>query len=642
MKFHFKDNRNVLNYRPDIDGLRAIAVIFVLIVHAFPKLLPNGFVGVDIFFVISGYLISKILLNDLNLEKFSIVKFYVRRANRILPALILVTITTLLIGWLCLYANELTLLARSALAGVSFVANINLYNEGGYWDTSSKLKPLLHLWSLGVEEQFYIFWPIILWVICFYRLKITFLLILFILISFIWNLYETRIDQNAAFYLPFSRFWELLSGGLLAYFQLNPLNKTFASKLNSTKNNIYSVLGFVLILASQLQNYPQNEFPGTYVLFPVLGTVFIISAGSNSWINSKVLSNRILVYIGLISYPLYLWHWPIITFNYILQSENVSTLSNLYALLLSLILAISTYHTIEIPFRNNSISYNLKALILWLITIICGIVAYIIMIQDGFESRYNYQDTTLQKVILKQSSNNSTVAVLGDSQAEVLGSFMPLTNLKYKLFATAGWPYLLGTSFEKISNKTPTLTNTAISEILSDKNIDIVVITNMYNYYTAYNQYSNGDRFFSFPLIKNETSEEAYYAGLRRTVKLLTESGKKVLYIKSIPFLGNVPSVMACSNKQLGISRKEPKGCLTPMDEVKAFREGYDESLNLAFKHLSNIYTFETIPLLCDESYCYVKRNDIVMYRDSSHLNLNGAYLIGSEIVKEIDRIRSE
>lgn len=653
--------RNSSEYRPDIDGLRALAVLLVLSVHAFPNLLQNGYIGVDIFFVISGFLITKILLTQMTNEKFSLIDFYIRRANRIFPCLILVLIASMILGWLILFASELKSLGYSIVAGAGFVANINYYIEGGYWDVSSKLKPLLHLWSLGVEEQFYILWPTLLWLTWARGFKISLLLIIFILASLGWDLYIIKFDQPAAFYLPFSRFWELISGGALAYLNLKPssyksnvfqlLNKIntnlsykdFDWSLNRYIKNISSLLGFSLIVAALLGNYSSEDFPGIYAVLPVLGAVLIIAAGSDSWLNSKLFANKLVVYIGLISYPLYLWHWPLLVFNYVIQNGSVSTGSKFAALLLTFALASATYHFVEKPIRGNPKWRGYKALLLGVLLTISGVAGYSVYSNDGFEGRYNksYNESTINRITSLKSSA-STLAFIGDSHAEMFFSAMPISPMKIKIFSTAGWPYLVGTAFIKKTNKTPKLTDEAISNILSDPTIDVVIITNMYNLYTDYNEYNHGDKFFSYPPIPNETSKMAYYSGLRRTVKVLANAGKKIVYIKSIPFLGNVPSVVSCSNYVLPISRGKPKECLTPLKEVEKFRSGYDEDLKNTFSGLHNISIFDPMPYLCDNKYCYVTRNNIIMYRDTSHLSNDGAYLVGTEIIKLVNFIRAK
>jgi peptidoglycan/LPS O-acetylase OafA/YrhL len=204
-------------YRPDIDGLRAVAVLAVVAFHAFPSWAKGGFIGVDVFFVISGYLISIIIFENLERGTFSFTEFYARRIRRIFPALLLVLIVCLTIGWFTLLADEYKQLGKHTVAGAGFISNFILWNEAGYFDNSAETKPLLHLWSLGVEEQFYIFWPLLLWFAWKHKFSLLTLTILVALASFVLNIKGIKHDMVATFYSPQTRFWELLCGSLLSW-----------------------------------------------------------------------------------------------------------------------------------------------------------------------------------------------------------------------------------------------------------------------------------------------------------------------------------------------------------------------------------------------------------------------------------------
>lgn len=240
-------------YRSDIDGLRALAVLAVLAFHALPTVLPGGFVGVDIFFVISGYLISSILYSSLQHQQFSLLDFYSRRIRRIFPALITVFIACFAMGWYFFYADEFINLGRHMIASAAFIQNWMLASESGYFDTSAEIKPFLHLWSLGVEEQFYIVWPLLLWGAWKLRINLLKLTFLCLVVSFAWNIYELYFAQSTiAFYLPQVRFWELLIGAVLAYIHLNPTSGSYglAAALGLSNENIRSVVGAALLLLS--------------------------------------------------------------------------------------------------------------------------------------------------------------------------------------------------------------------------------------------------------------------------------------------------------------------------------------------------------------------------------------------------------
>jgi peptidoglycan/LPS O-acetylase OafA/YrhL len=230
-------------YRPDIDGLRAVAVLLVVMYHAFPGKFHGGFIGVDIFFVISGFLISSIIFSNLEGGSFSIAGFYNRRIRRIFPALLFVMGCSLAFGWTTLFADEYTQLAKHVAGGAAFVSNILLYRESGYFDNTSDTKPMLHLWSLAIEEQFYIFWPLLLAFV--WKRKWSFLRITAViaLLSFVANIYLTQKSPDAAFYWPISRFWELMIGGLLAYAALHK------PALIRRGKDLQSTIGFILLFA---------------------------------------------------------------------------------------------------------------------------------------------------------------------------------------------------------------------------------------------------------------------------------------------------------------------------------------------------------------------------------------------------------
>src|SRR5262245_18180547 len=298
-------------YRADIDGLRAIAVLAVIGFHASPALIPGGFVGVDIFFVISGFLISSLILSGLKDGSFSFIEFYGRRIRRLFPALIVVLLATWSVGWFILPPSEYAALGRHTLAGAAFAANVLSYSEVGYFDMPATTKPLLHLWSLGVEEQFYIVFPALLLLLWRYR-ALRSSLVLIGIVSFALNIGLVRNHTSFTFYLPLTRFWEFIAGGLLACSHSH--GRTFGLPIPSALSALpwrnFSVAAGMLLILAGVSFASEESFPGWWALLPVLGAFFIIGAGPNAWLNRGMLANPKLVFVGLISYPLYLWHWP--------------------------------------------------------------------------------------------------------------------------------------------------------------------------------------------------------------------------------------------------------------------------------------------------------------------------------------------
>lgn len=324
-----------MTYRPEIDGLRAIAVISVLLFHAGVPALSGGYVGVDVFFVISGYLITGIILD----RPFSFLSFYGRRVRRIFPALILVLVCSLVAGWFILLPVEYEKLSKEVIASALFVPNFLFWSEAGYFDGAAIEKPLLHLWSLGIEEQFYLLWPIALLIVSRRRALLTGFLIAATAISFALCVHMTSERPSSAFYLPQFRAWELSLGALVAV--AGPL------VAGGMVRFILSLLGILAIAAAVMLFEKDSPFPGYLAAIPTLGTAAAIWASRGTLV-SKALSFRPIVYIGLISYPLYLWHWPLLSFAHYLHFENAPIV-----LLASFGLAVLTYELVEKPIRKR-------------------------------------------------------------------------------------------------------------------------------------------------------------------------------------------------------------------------------------------------------------------------------------------------
>jgi peptidoglycan/LPS O-acetylase OafA/YrhL len=630
---------HVINYRPEIDGLRAVAVLLVIIVHAFPDSLKNGFIGVDIFFVISGFLITGIIGTQLQASSFSVVDFYIRRANRIFPALVLVLAACLAFGWVSLFASEYQRFGRSAFSGAAFGANINAFLEGGYWDIDAKLKPLLHLWSLGVEEQFYLVWPLLLWAVWWRRGLLVASLATVFLASLCWNLWSVDSNQPAAFYLPLARVWELAAGGLLAIAdQHRPI---FATRTGSLLRNGSAILGIALIAAALLIPIPPEQFPGKYAILPVFGTVLIIAAGTRAWPNA-ILSNRWITYVGLISFPLYMWHFPVLAYSRILENGEVSPEYLWVGIALTFLLSAGTYHLVERPIRNHSrwrgrIAFSLTGLL-----IAVGTVGYFVYVQDGFESRYAGVLSESSDLPITPITSDSKLVVLGDSNAGHLApGLSAIYGKQLQMVASPGWPFLIGTAYRPTVtlasswNGTPEMTNDALEEIINDSTVDVVVISNQYMMYYYRDLLAEQ----SDPM--SGTGAEAYEAGLRRTVQYLSEHGKKVVVFKSIPTRGEVGSIFACASRALPIPRRRPMACDRPLSEIAETRSDYDRVVEESVKGLNNAWIFDPLPVLCSDQACPIEKQGILLYQDMSHLSADGSTLIGAELSKLVQRIRT-
>ncbi|WP_461161452.1 acyltransferase family protein [Simplicispira piscis] len=630
-----------IKYRADIDGLRAIAVSMVLAVHAFPKLLPNGYVGVDVFFVISGYLITSILLGELNQEKFSIRNFYIRRVNRIFPGLLLVLCFCIFFAPLVMYPDEYRLMGGSVLYSVFFAANINFYLEAGYWDIASKLKPLLHLWSLGVEEQFYLIWPLVLFLAHWKKRSVVATSLVILFGSLVVNLVLTSKSQPAGFYLPMGRFWELASGGLLACIQWRRENVRMNEDSLLRERGVQNALGWCgigMLAATQWTPMHADAFPGFYVIAVVAATVMLMLAGPEAWFNRKVLSYPAVVYIGKISYPLYLWHWPLLVFARLIgDGQWTSTHRNL-ALLGAMVLAMLTYHCVERPLVKRVTHKNLLALVLLGLMVLMGMLAGLIYKNKLSLTPAPYANTPLLEYERPAIQSRNKVVLLGDSNA---GHFSYGLSLLYgdrlETIATPGWPYLEGTKYREgyvphhDHRGSPELTRQALARIESDPDVKLVILSN------AYLMYLPADNIRSMERAQTETVAQAYEAGLRKTMERLLAQQKKIILVKSIPTYPMLSTVTACASEVRPAWRRQPADCIRDRDVVDFERREYDALVGRAVDGLHDVSIFNTLDELCDARYCYVNRNGILMYIDSGHFTTAGSQLMAAALARQIE-----
>ncbi len=340
------DTHRRLPYRADVDGLRAVAVVAVIVYHAFPGALRAGFTGVDVFFVISGYLISSLIWRGLADGTFSPLTFYARRVLRLFPALLVVLAACLVAGWWLLAPGGYEHLGRDTAAAAVYLSNFVFWRESGYFAPAASARPLTHLWSLAVEEQFYVLYPWLL-IATFRRKRATVTLLLSLLAaSFAVSVVILRVDPAQAFYLLPSRFWELLAGGLLAYAQLNV---TRQPSLRAA--NLVSLCGLALLPLAFVGPRGGSDFPGWWALAPVAAGVLLVAGGPHAGFNRLVLARRPLVFVGRISYPLYLWHFPLLSFARA-RYGTLSTGTALGVVALSFVLAYLTYRLLELPLRS--------------------------------------------------------------------------------------------------------------------------------------------------------------------------------------------------------------------------------------------------------------------------------------------------
>lgn len=610
-------------YRPDIDGLRAVAILLVVIYHAFPSAMPNGFVGVDVFFVISGYLITTISQSESN---FSVARFYERRVRRLAPALITVLISTLLFGSVVLFDDELRQLSKHVVAGLGFSANIVFWFEAGYFDSSAELKPLLHLWSLGVEEQFYLIWPLLL--LLSIRAKSQLAVTAAILgASFSFSLYMISKDQPTAFFLPFSRVWEMLAGAILA---------ASAIRIERRIAGLMSVMGLALITSCVLISIPRDQFPGWYALLPVSGACLLIASGPETFINRYLLSTKPVVWIGLISYPLYLWHWPLISFTHIMSIGDSQPEHLVASLAASFILAALTFHLIERPSRKIPSRIQVPAIVFFAFIVLVFCAAAYSGALTKIRERYFPGDsksftweprnssTCASQVGIEgldfcvKTSGNPTFALVGDSFAnhhyygladELAKRGEGLINI-----GVAGCSALRGIA-EILPGTNCSAAESVIDYVKGKPEIVTVILAGSWYGVRLYNKHAN-----------------KLHAAVDQTVSELQAAGKQVVFLDSVPSHGLDPR--NCVSRPLHLGQHQEGMCEAKLTDVekKAGRPRSEIRKALA-KNEGVIYT-EIIPMMCIDAVCPLRIDGTLMYRDG-HLSIAGSRWVAPKLIND-------
>ena len=620
-------------YRPDIDGLRAIAVLSVVIYHAFPNTLKAGFMGVDIFFVISGYLISSIIFENLDRGSFSFGQFYGRRIKRIFPALTLVLLSCLVFGWFGLLGDEFKQLGKHMAAGAGFVSNFFLWQESGYFNNAAETKPLLHLWSLAIEEQFYIFWPLIVWVT--WKRKTLFLIVFIGLIvaSLAYNVHLVRLDPTATFFSPATRIWELLAGVLLAYMRVRPT----AWQPSQRQLQIASTLGVLLLAIGFYRIDRGRPYPGTWALLPILGSFCLIFAGPTAWFNRFVLSNRLLVWIGLISFPLYLWHWPILSLIRIVESGAPEPYFRNIALVLSVLLAWATYYFVEKPIRSDGRS-SLKITVLSACVAALGVAGFVIFQGNGLPTRPaaqingvntwdNLTFATPCKFITNGPNHDDwcnignapnkppTTVLIGDSVgnnfAPMLQSYSEQAGNSAFVFRQFGRGFCHGFADIGYENCQELIKETQ-SYIEKTPSIDTVILAANWPLY-----FSGFDRIGSTPV-----SSQQFKAAFEKNVAYYQGLGKRVIVFLAPPVGANP---RACLTRPIRLSDKS--NCNLALPEA-LHNDGQYRAYFSAYLKSKNIETFDPFKYMCDATSCKVTDGTLIYYVDHEHFSIFGGQFL--------------
>jgi peptidoglycan/LPS O-acetylase OafA/YrhL len=602
----------VTNYRPDIDGMRALAVLAVILFHAFPGILPGGFVGVDIFFVISGYLITQIITSDLDKRRFTLAHFYARRIRRIFPALIVVLIACVAVGWDLLALDELKSFFNNVFASALFSANLMLLSETGYFDVAAHAKPLLHLWSLGIEEQFYLAWPAALMMTP--RRFLTAMILAVLVASFALNLAFLKDYPSAVFYLPFTRVWELAAGALALNIP-RPRGRTAEA---------LALAGLLLIAASFFAFTDHTPFPGVAAAVPVAGTMLLVLC-ENSSINSRVIANPAGVNIGLISYPLYLWHWPVLVFAADYKLKALTDLERGLAIGATFILASLTYRVVERPIRfgkgRNIVAPLAAAMAAIAVTGILPSLGFMPKLPDSVAELMTVsrdEGMRAHQCLLFETDSNDfppscvdrarpLVAIWGDSTASAL-----IPGLR-KLQETIpfGIAQFTIASCSPILVPHPPLSercvqrNQGIARRIAEASPDIVMLEAIWN----------GD----------DTTET-----LKPSIEALRSAGiHRIIILGKVPsWLRGLPEVVATYYRRTGTMIPERVDAYFDKHASDSHMESVARELGVQF--------ISTWKPFCDEQGCLTRIGSSLVARDEIHLTPAGAGFLVKAIAPEL------
>jgi peptidoglycan/LPS O-acetylase OafA/YrhL len=612
-----------LKYRAEIDGLRTLAVVPVILFHAGFKLFSGGFVGVDVFFVISGYLITTILIEDIEARKFSIVNFYERRARRILPALFFVMLVCIPIAWMWMLPNQMNDFSQSLIAVSLFASNILFWLESGYFDAAAKEKPLLHTWSLALEEQYYVLFPIFLILAWrFGKNRVFWMIVVMAAISLLVSEWGWRHKAAANFYLAPSRAWELFAGSIAAF---------VVQKKGVQKNNPLALLGLAAIVFSIFAYDETTPFPSVYALVPVVGAVLLILFADKKTFAARFLSNKAFVSLGLISYSAYLWHQPLFAFARVRQIDEPSAFLMAALSLTSIVLAYPTWIYVERPFRTTDMISRKH---------ICGFAMFGLLIfatfsfmghiSNGFDGRFS----NFERQVINTASSNPlrtechfpqetdslqrdacvyfegipSVAILGNSHGVEL-AFALAVKLEKKgvslVHHTMSGCYHNYQKNDEAGSICYDWHQKVISELENNQTIDTVILS-----------YRN----------EGYLEKRSYRESLISIAVSLSESGKEVILVLQAPLPG------AHIDKYISSAVYDKKRQLNGLSRVE-WNYIYSAKILLINELPEEIKVIDPEEIFCDESVCSVIKDSKALYFDDDHMSLYGASLISDLIM---------
>lgn len=632
-----------MHYRPEIDGLRALAVVPVILFHAGIGTFSGGYVGVDVFFVISGYLITTIIINEMDEGRFRLGNFYERRARRILPALFLVMIVCIPLAWMWLMPRDMKDFSQSLIAVAMFLSNVLFWDESGYFDTAAELKPLLHTWSLAVEEQYYILYPLFL-MLCWRlgrRSILAVLSIVFVLslAAAHWNAYT---DPAFAFYLLPTRGWELLTGVFAAFY----LQKNEAP-LSAYGKQTGSAVGIALVLYAVFAYDSQTPFPSLYALAPAVGTLLIILLAVEGTYVNRLLSAKVMVGVGLISYSAYLWHHPLLAFARYRSDTEPSFWLMIALCVLTFPLAYLTWRYVENPFRRRTVFSRER-----MFTVSASFAVAFIAFgawgnhSDGFEPQ-GLDDFAP----VAATGAAPDVMLVGDSHADHL--FFGLATLLGSRISNDTSPGCIPFfNVDRYDSRFAPgscvrLMNDTLDRFIDDDTKKTIVLSTMGPVYLD----NTGFRDMESERVQGQnvvlTNDPGisdrwliFETGMRDTLaRLSSASGKKVVFVIDVPELGVEERFCDVTGKSIQVFGKPVQvrspdydQCRIPRGEFDDRARRYYELVHDIVDDFPGVSVLDPTALFCDADYCYGYEGQRRLYRDTDHLSEYGSYLVAKQI----------
>ena len=646
-------------YRAEIDGLRAIAVLGVLLFHFGFTACSGGFTGVDVFFVISGFLITQNIVVDCQANSFSFGRFYIRRMRRLFPALFAIWLLTLVGGFLLFTPEHYQRLGKSMISSILSVSNFFFWSEAGYFDTSTHFKPLLHTWSLSVEEQFYMVWPAILFALS--KLRKTFWIILFLAISGTVSLVlaegQLTRDPSAAFFLAPFRIIEFALGALLVWgIRYQPKNRLLLEPL--------LLIGLGLIIYAFLNFTEKTAFPGYTALVPCLGAVLVIYSGSCRF-SGRIVRNPLAVGIGLISYSLYLVHWPLLVFFHYWQYTDLVLVNRLGLLVASFLLAYLSYKFIEQPFRRGQKNKTLRqhkvyvASCAGLALLLIGISA-IVWKMNGFPQRISQKFAQINKSeqfhidqfggkgypslgmigALRSNRKSYDLVIAGDSFAHQYAAGLDRLFKDQKIMAAIATDFacILGpdiTFLDKEKADSACTEQNAMVFKLLENNTKPLILSQAWTWYNLGIADLNGKQ---ITFADNNQYIDFLVNNIRK-IRELTGEERKIIIIGNPPGSGNKNGVLSCLNRPNFL----PNNCLDSMIFRRDQGNGLEINTRLAAyaKSTTNTYFLNPFDVFCDDQTCAALdyRQDKIWYSDGEHISIDGSLKAAEYFKDEISRI---